>query len=153
MAKKKNRGSKAIRARIRAKKRDRKSTVSARERLKERITSDPDRILQIDGNDGQRKLSEILIEFAEPLIDKAVSTDEKHKALKFAILTWNASFLSPEQLEAFCVESDIPEETVKLFQYYILRKRTLFKKEKRKIVDFEITETSRGTHLYVASAD
>jgi hypothetical protein len=52
---------------------------------------------------GAQKMSQVILEFAEPLLEQAEGDTESRNALAFAVLAWNASFM-PEDRRQDLVE-------------------------------------------------
>jgi len=150
MAKKKRKKKKlsAIeRARIRARKHDRKVKENAKKSIIERAGLKSSQIYENRTN----KLSEVIVDFSEPLLDAAGTTEKKRKALEIGVLAWNASFMDDDKFEKICRDEVRDAEAVKIFKYLRERRRTLFSEENRVVWQYEITETSKELHLYVAS--
>ncbi|MDA8142071.1 MAG: hypothetical protein M0036_25770 [Desulfobacteraceae bacterium] len=116
----------------------------------------------LKGFPGLRKMSEIIIEYAEPMLRAARSYIDQKKAIGIAIAVWNLSLL-PEakrrkelrNLKTALMGSDCPAETAQGFDsicnFFLNRKADLFPEEDRDVVDFECVETPRGIHLNVVS--
>lgn len=114
-------------------------------------------ILDETGN----KLSETIMDFASPLLEKCLSPEEKEKALNLAILAWNATLL-PED-----IDSTIEQMQTKLFkendqqeknafqetmEYLVFRKKSYFAYDKRLVINYKIINDGDQMHLFVASA-
>jgi hypothetical protein len=109
------------------------------------------------------KMSEVIIEFAEPLMERAMNYEDEKKALTMAIGLWNLSVLPlekrAEEIETLIgalggSESD-PEndaENRNLIQLFIDRKERLFPDIERLILDYDMVETPKGLHLNVVSS-
>src|SRR5581483_7367963 len=87
------------------------------------------------------KMSEVIEDFAAPLLEGADSPDEVKKALLIAMIDWNYSLLD----EADRAEPDTAYETVfadpvgkQLLERLLIRKQELFPDNRRAILDFEL---------------
>lgn len=114
---------------------------------------------------GMRKMSEILIEFAQPYVDGADSFADKKKAFGLATVAWNLALLDEEDrashtgefLEAMggTGKKDVMDGAREILRNIlddlIRRKAQLFPEIKRFIFDWELLETPEGFHLNVAS--
>ena len=104
------------------------------------------------------KLSEVVLDYAEPLIN-AVS-DNEEKAIRFSVTLWNASLL-PKQKALEIIEPSlddmangnqlIQKEFHTMFEMMYNRKQSLFSNDKRFIVDYSLEENDEGFYLQVAS--
>ncbi len=110
----------------------------------------------------KEKMSEIIAEFAAPLLDAAKNFEDQKKAISMAIAMWNISLLPEEnqlqslkEIESIVSSStevdDFSKERQEIFSYLIYRKKHLFQDINRFVQDYEIFETSEGFHLNVAS--
>jgi hypothetical protein len=109
------------------------------------------------------KMSEIIIDFAQPLMDAATSAAEQKKAISVAIIGWNLSLLpkelQPKQMSEIKKVLDSPKnstqfsnEGLEIFNYLMARKKALFPGINRMVVDYELVETPKGFHLQVVSS-
>lgn len=110
----------------------------------------------------KEKMSEIIIEYAAPLLDAAQNAEDQKKAISMAIAMWNISLLPEKnQLKSLKeIEGIISSSTVRdafsderqgIFIYLINRKKHLFQDINRFIQDYEFIETPEGFHLNIAS--
>ena len=107
------------------------------------------------------KMSEVLTDFVEPYVRFADTQEAYRRLLTLAVLAWNASFLPVrEQREMIntVIDEGIPTATEELrtglkdiVLMLIARKREHFSEHKRKIIDFEVTDTGKGYRVIVAS--
>jgi hypothetical protein len=108
------------------------------------------------------KMSEIIAEYAAPLLDVAKNFEEQKKAVSLAISMWNLSLLpenkQPQYLKK--IESvissstkgdEFTKEREEIFNYLINRKRKFYQDINRLVQDYEIFETPEGFHLNIAS--
>jgi hypothetical protein len=108
------------------------------------------------------KMSQVMLDFAQPLLDKCEDTDSMKGAISMAIAVWNMSFLSPEKQDemleqligdrkAFSDARDLAE-VVATMDTLIERKKKYFADKKRVIVDFQMYVTpDERLHLDVVS--
>lgn len=119
------------------------------------IMPDAKLIWKDDGN----KLSDVITDFAEPLLNKCFRFSDQEKMLSFAILIWNMCVV--HQSEADKVIEDFHKNILKgdnqaikdmdeIMNYLIARKKHFYKDDKRFIVSYNITNTKQGLHLEVA---
>jgi len=117
-----------------------------------------ERAIVIRDPKGLRKMSEILEEFAQPLLQQA-EVEEYPFLLKIASIAWNLSLLA---------EKDFEEEIAmitKVMQHPMVvgdfrmnmkalvdRKRELYPNEKRRIIDFDFQIANGGMRINVVSA-
>jgi hypothetical protein len=108
------------------------------------------------------KMSEIIVEYAAPLIDVAKRAEDQKKAISMAIAIWNISLLPEKnQLESLKEIENIISSSTKgdgfskerqeIFSYLINRKKNLFQDINRFIQDYEFIETPAGFHLNIVS--
>ena len=101
--------------------------------------------------EGQLKMSQVIEEFAEPLLEGARTDDQIRFALSTAIVAWNLGCLpEEEQLEAFREGpmKKLGPEGVVILKELVRRKLEVFPDINRTIVDFEY----RGGVLNVVSS-
>jgi hypothetical protein len=105
-----------------------------------------------------RKLPEVLLEFAEPLTATARTEEHFRSAIEFAILAWNLSFLTPEDRANFLKESvtplsdgeDAPSEIEQYLEMLLARKQALFFDDRRIVVQHQLSGESEDYKLVVA---
>jgi hypothetical protein len=108
-----------------------------------------------------RKMSEVLLEFAEPLLEDSDDDESFRSKIALAALSWNLTFVPPNEQEATLnnmveklggrdvfVRRGI-QESIRMF---IDRKRTLFADDNRLIVNYEIVKEKTGPRLLVMSS-
>jgi hypothetical protein len=104
-------------------------------------------------------MSEIIIDFAEPLLKHAKSFEEQRKALETSILLWNISMLPKEQQVEYTLKlgtdlcgepSPTNTELYRLLAFMLARRHSSFSGIPRIIQDFEVVEQPGGFHLNVA---
>ena len=107
-----------------------------------------------------RKMSEVLLDFASPLLD-AEDDDYFETIIGFAVLCWNLSFLPDgerqKELEHIINElggadSLVRTEVEDHASMLLKRKQKFFAKDRRFIVNFKIVEEGNNSRLLVMSA-
>ena len=107
------------------------------------------------------KLSEVIVAFAQPLLEKCSGLKAQRKMMSLAILAWNMGIVSEEEEEAAKIKKDLhekicggDEQAIKdmdeVIDYLIARKKRLYREDKRIVVSYNITESPDGLHLDVA---
>jgi hypothetical protein len=106
----------------------------------------------------KNKLSETVLEYAEPLTNAAGENEEK--AIRFSVTLWNASLL-PKQKALEIMEPSLDDmangdqllktEFYTMFEMMYNRKQSLFSNDRRFIVDYSLEENEDGFFLQVAS--
>lgn len=108
---------------------------------------------------GQAKMSEILLDFAGPLLENLDPKIPEEKIIGIATLAWNLSLFGEkerkENLDQLVRElsRDNPgaEEIKDIIEWLVARKSQLFAEHKRFIVDFELPKTGNRRRLFVVS--
>ena len=104
-------------------------------------------------------MSDVILRFAEPLLQGADSSVEKNM-IRFAIGVWNASLLPPpaqaEALKSIVAllpegDQDVRRELVAAMRTLLARKQTYFADNTRVIVDYQITQSRDRWQLDVGS--
>jgi hypothetical protein len=111
------------------------------------------------GPPGQLKMSEVIVEFAEPLLDAARDDREYRNALGLAIVAWNVSLLPermwtatlPKHLRELASEEDVADDLGHLLTGLIHRKERFYPHVRRLVLDYEITRSSGDRRLDVVS--
>lgn len=107
-----------------------------------------------------RKLSEVILEFAQPLTNAVEGTEGEEKAIKMSITFWNASLLPKKKaLKAIQPALDdmtnddqaLKAEFYSMFDLMYARKESYYPTDKRLIVDYSLEENKEGFYLQVAS--
>ena len=107
-----------------------------------------------------RKMSEVLLDFAEPLLDALDDDDEFKGAISFAAICWNLSFL-PEKTQRKQLRSighqlggsdALSTSEIEYFARILLeRKKAFFADDRRMVADYEVVNEEEGDSLLVAS--
>ncbi|VAX35069.1 hypothetical protein MNBD_UNCLBAC01-132 [hydrothermal vent metagenome] len=129
-----------------------KDILLRREKDSDEYKNDPDKILFEPK--GFRKMSEIILEFAEPLLDVASHYREQENSIYFAIMVWNMSLCSKRNqkediqnlINTICdTKEKLVIKDMKCFIEQLLkRKKKYFAQENRFIKDYHIKEGKNG---------
>lgn len=105
------------------------------------------------------KLSAVILEFVKPLSER-IDNDEMNKSMiQFGILVWNISLFPMEDREKqkdsiikrLVKDKQIEDEFNEIYDYLISRKDSLFKNDRRFVVDYVITEHENIFNLTIGS--
>ena len=106
------------------------------------------------------KLSEVILEYAEPLTNVADGSEVEERAIRMSVTLWNASLL-PKQKALETMEPALEDmaqgdqllksEFYLMFELMYKRKQSLFPNDKRFIVDYTLEENDGDFYLQVAS--
>jgi hypothetical protein len=145
-------------------KRAKKAILESKERLlqraMERSTKPNNEIIVTTPK--KEKMSEIILKFAQPLLNGTTSAKEEKSAITTAIIGWNLSLL-PKDLQSNYIKDitkslnpsnpskSFSDDAHEVFNFLIVRKKSLFPKINRMVVDFELVDTPDGLHLNVVS--
>ncbi|MEZ4631274.1 MAG: hypothetical protein R2880_11285 [Deinococcales bacterium] len=113
----------------------------------------------IQGNPTEPKLSGVIIDYAEPLLESDEGDEDPQTVLRYAIVLWNLAFLNKDKarekfLELFRADtpSSVITNATNMFDMMYQRKQQYFADDKRTVIDFEISILANGDyHLQVAS--
>jgi hypothetical protein len=100
----------------------------------------------------KEKMSEVILDYARPLLDSAKSVEEQKKAISFALLCWNASFMEKEKRDALIVGTSVERDemldlaTRAVMEFMVKRKEDLFPHNTRIIQNWTIKD--KGSELY-----
>ncbi|MGM0365021.1 MAG: SEC-C metal-binding domain-containing protein [Actinomycetota bacterium] len=111
-------------------------------------------------NTRNEKMSEILLEFAEPLTDECESDRAFFNAIQLSALAWNSSSFPPKERKKLIdgdiekyIKDNLDKKTVKAILSMMLeRKKKSFSHIKMMIVDLEISRKDGQHQLNVMSA-
>ncbi len=130
------------------------TTEEMRERLRDKLGGKE--IVFVESTDGV-KMSEVLEAFIAPFMEFADTEERFEKLVTIAVIAWNASLL-PRSAQTKAIDdvlTSLPPETQAdarvIVRDLMRRKRKYFGKNRRAIIDFEITDTKKEFHLMVAS--
>ena len=163
--KKKSKIPKRIRKKIQEQKRVKKAIHDSQEKLFQKVKDqliDTGREFRVAPRN-MEKMSQIIIDYAGPLLDVAKNGEEQKKAITIAIIIWNLSLFPDEMQSEYITEIkkimtptsgkgwDLSENDNAVFNYMMERKKVLFAEINRLVVDYEFVETSKGFHLNIVS--
>jgi len=100
------------------------------------------------------KMSEVIQDFAEPLLEGAESPQEINKALLIAMVAWNYSLLddaarsNPDPAQAAILSAPGVKE---VFEALLRRKEQLYPDNRRAILDYELIPSETEFRLNVIS--
>ncbi|MHC4678787.1 MAG: hypothetical protein ACYTEK_08820 [Planctomycetota bacterium] len=108
-----------------------------------------------------RKMSEVLLEFAEPLLEAFDDDSHFRDVIAMAAFCWNLTLLQPNEREAAI--NDIVKQMAgrdafkrvgvrEALRVLLDRKKALFADDNRLIVNYEIVEEETGPRLLVMSS-
>jgi len=110
---------------------------------------------RVVASEGREKMSEVLEEFAQPLLDLAESPEETERALLVAMIAWNYSLMN----EAGGPTSEVLDSSLLAdphmragFQALVKRKQELFPDNKRYILDYQMIPRGKQFQFNVISA-
>jgi hypothetical protein len=153
-----------MRKKYQERKRVKKAIDESRNELLRRVSQRSDsseRKLQV-APPQKEKMSDIIIEFAQPLLDAATGPEMQKKAISVAIIAWNLA-LVPEESQLDQIHKIMKtvnpsnnsdhslDEGIEIFKNLIARKKSFFPEVHRMIIDYELIETPKGFHLNVVS--
>jgi len=109
---------------------------------------------------GHRKMSEVLLDFAQPLLDTVDDDIAFETAISFAAICWNASFL-PEKEKHKMLLKIVDEigksdaltrlEVEDCAKMLLERKKDLFADDRRMILKYKVVEEGDNQRLLVMS--
>jgi hypothetical protein len=106
---------------------------------------------------GEKKMSVVLLDFMEPLLEFWETEEELNNMLQFGVSAWNAALLPPQEL-AECISKTL--EGIPFLQRWrmkaafmkmVSRKQQLFADNRRMIIDYHLRITRDGPHVSVVS--
>ena len=144
-------------------KKNKKKKSPTLQRFVKKVTSPDDLPLSkvvVEPN-GHEKMSEVILDFAEPLLDECENEATERIGIAMAILVWNLS-LFPEkdqdqELLKVCSEisgSDDAKQTAELLHHANLlleRKKKYYANNQRCIIKYELSGSGRSRRLDIAS--
>jgi hypothetical protein len=89
-----------------------------------------------------RKVSEVLMEFAEPWLEEAINDEQSRTVVSMAVLAWNmAGIPEPERWDRMSLEfaSKLGEPGKAILKEMIARKLAVYADENHTLLDFAIT--------------
>ena len=108
----------------------------------------------------KEKMSEVLLEFAEPLTAACEDDKSFYNALQISAIAWNASFFPPkerdkttnESIDEYISDKNERETTKEILLKMVKRKEQDFPDIKRMIIDFQVSYRDGERHLYAISS-
>ena len=107
------------------------------------------------------KMSEVILDFAEPLLNAIDYNDELfEEVIRFAVICWNASFLpEKEQKQIFCSMVDGMAKSDVLLRLSVRddirmlleRKKAFFADDKRMLLEYKVVEEKGSKRLLAMS--
>lgn len=100
------------------------------------------------------KMSEVIEDFAAPLLEDADSLEQVRRALAFAMVAWNYALrdepdrAKPEPAHAALLSDPIVKQA---FESLVARKQELYPDNQRAVLDYELIPTSSGYRFNVIS--
>ncbi len=105
---------------------------------------------------GLEKMSEVIEEFAGPLLEHCSRMDQRRGAIGLAVTAWNLSLLPDEEREKELSQHILPKtgpEMKDILTTMVKRKQALYRDIQRLILDYEITDKGKDAlRLTVISA-
>jgi hypothetical protein len=101
-------------------------------------------------------MSNVLLRFPEPILDRFAPLDEKKATLLFSITAWNYCLMSSEEqiANALGVTTHFNNARHRAdFEMLIQRKTELYPRNRRLFMDLEVAEGAGGVHVNVVSTD
>lgn len=134
-----------------------KSNVRKKKVKKKKVNKGIESYIWLDGK--KRLMSDILIEFAEPMLEGATDIEDYRKAFYYCMVVWNLADLEGEIREEFRISmsktmeaSGIPlAESEYVLETMLERKEKYFKGVQRMIVDYDLTVVNKDLKLNVTS--
>jgi hypothetical protein len=106
---------------------------------------------------GERKMSEVLLEFLEPYSKHWATEEQFKKLVTVGLVAWNAALMSGRARDDFiekmakAVPPELRPEMREIVDEMVRRKEAHFANIRRTIVSFDVTMTPSGPHLSVLS--
>lgn len=108
---------------------------------------------------GQRKLSEVIIEFVGEIVPEDATDQEFAQSVELGVVLWNLALLPQEQqgellwrMRERADRRDDPFFAGRLHELIDIRVQR-YGEDRRMVIDFRIEDTKRGRTLWVTSAD
>ncbi|MDQ7001613.1 MAG: hypothetical protein Q9N02_02850 [Ghiorsea sp.] len=108
----------------------------------------------------KNKLSEVILDYAEPLTNDVDGLDEESKAISMSIIFWNASLMGKQEATESLVKfidlignntKGFKNDFYNIFNIMRERKQKYFKSDNRFIVNYSLSENDEGLYFVVAS--
>lgn len=158
---KKPKFSRKFQKRIQAKRRGKLGISDSQKQLMQKAkdqAAGEDREVVIDTSNPQ-KMSEIIIDYAEPLLAIAATDKDQEKAVIMAITFWNLAILKENERQDMIdslitklMQAGDPADLNQTMEYFIERKQLLYPDVNRMVLDYDCVHTSDRLHLNVVSS-
>ncbi|WP_339133741.1 MAG: hypothetical protein WGN25_13580 [Candidatus Electrothrix sp. GW3-4] len=112
---------------------------------------------------GIERMSEVIENFAEPLLADCRSDDDIKKAIQFAVIVWNLSMLPKDQQDKKIQElvdtlstpsnTDQSNQAKLYINSLITRKKEMFPHIQRTVIDYQFSGAGSNLRLDIASKD
>lgn len=140
-------------------KRKTKSNGAILKDFAQKVTAENEHVKFLLNPKGEVSMSDAVSQLIEPYKDDAPAYDAFLNLVTFGCLAWNASILPAKQQDEMInkmlvsVPGNVDDrlEMLGLVTELMDRKRKLFPKVSRMIVDFKVTDQGDGFHIVVAS--
>ena len=129
--------------------------LGQRELIVPTLAQEPHAHLRVNAA-GVEKMSEALLRFAEPILDRLAPLDDKKATLLFAMSAWNYCLISSEEQahmrwELRHIFNNAHNRAD--FEMLIQRKTELYPRNRRLFMGLEVAESAGGLHVNVVSTD
>ncbi len=111
--------------------------------------------------EGEAKMSEVILDFAKPFLDKCEDEESEKKAIGLAILIWNVSLFPKkkrdQEIENLCSglsSSEDANDFAALMNYVNIlleRKDECYPDNKRAIINYQMSGSGKNRRLDIAS--
>jgi hypothetical protein len=126
------------------------------QKIKDRVAGEGREIVIESSN--PQKMSEIIIDYAEPLLEISTTDKDQEKAVIMAITLWNLAILKENERQEMIdsltprlVQEGDPADLNQIIEYFIERKQLLYPDVNRMILDYDCVHTTDRLHLNVVS--
>jgi hypothetical protein len=129
--------------------------VGQRKLIVHTVARDPNVQLRINPA-GVEKMSDVLLRFAEPILDRLAPLDDKKATLLFAMSAWNCCLISSEEQAHMRWELRHIFDNAHNwadFEMLIQRKTELYPRNRRLFMGLEVAESAGRLHVNVVSTD
>jgi hypothetical protein len=157
---KKSKGFRELIAQENLKKRDKQSFERLKNTVIESGLGEPGMTFA-ENPEGYEKMSEILIEFVKPFLDKANSHQRREALFSVAIVSWNLAIVPENERQKMLKmmskklrnkqDPEFAKDTQSLIEEFIERKLTFFADNNRFITGFELDDRSDSFYISVSS--
>jgi hypothetical protein len=157
---KKSKGFRELIAQENLKKRDKQSFERLKNTVIESGLGEPGMTFA-ENPEGYEKMSEILIEFVKPFLDKANSHQRREALFSVAVVSWNLAIVPENERQKMLKmmskklrnkqDPEFAKDTQSLIEEFIERKLTFFADNNRFITGFELDDRSDSFYISVSS--